>query len=156
KECLQQDPRCAEAYRMLGELAYRRDQNGWALELLRAATRLDPADKASQILIDVVQRAAEQTAIDGSKTEKRDPLTKLAPIPTARKPKAVARQTSAAVLPSQGRVPGVRMMFIYGAMLGVVGLFGGLYLLGRGGTTPKAKQQVTASAPAAPSPKTEP
>jgi murein DD-endopeptidase MepM/ murein hydrolase activator NlpD len=141
---------------MLGELAYRRDQNGWALELLRAAVRLDPEDKASQILIDVVSRAAEQTAIDGDKTERRDPLTKLARIPAAARPKA-ARPAGVAVLPSQGRVPGVRMMFIYGALLGVVGLFGGLFLLGRGGTTPKAKKQANpAAASAAPSPTTEP
>jgi tetratricopeptide (TPR) repeat protein len=41
-ECVRREPRCAEAYRLLGELGVRRDEAESAAVFLREALRLDP------------------------------------------------------------------------------------------------------------------
>jgi tetratricopeptide (TPR) repeat protein len=47
-ECCRRDPRCAEAYRLLGELGVRRDEPESAAVFLREALRLDPRDETAQ------------------------------------------------------------------------------------------------------------
>src|SRR5690606_9649059 len=47
-ECCRRDPRCAEAYRLLGELGVRRDEPESAAVFLREALRLDPRDEAAE------------------------------------------------------------------------------------------------------------
>jgi murein DD-endopeptidase MepM/ murein hydrolase activator NlpD len=54
-ECLSLDPDCAEAYRMLGQLALRHDEYGRAIELLQTALRLTPDDESVRILIGVTR-----------------------------------------------------------------------------------------------------
>lgn len=45
RDLIRLDPRCAMAYRLLGELAARRDQNDSAATFFREALRLDPGDR---------------------------------------------------------------------------------------------------------------
>jgi tetratricopeptide (TPR) repeat protein len=54
RDCLRRDPRCAPAYRHLGELALRRDELESAKIFLREATRIDPDDRDASDLLAVV------------------------------------------------------------------------------------------------------
>lgn len=51
---LKQRSRCPEAYALLGELAFRRDELKAAEIFLREAVRQNPADAHSQVLIDII------------------------------------------------------------------------------------------------------
>src|SRR5262245_30578781 len=44
QECIRRSSRCAEAFRILGEIAFRRDRHGIAAEYLGEAVRLAPDD----------------------------------------------------------------------------------------------------------------
>jgi tetratricopeptide (TPR) repeat protein len=54
-ECVRRQPRCAEAYRLLGELGIRRDQPDAAAVFLREALRLDPKDGEAQEWLGVAE-----------------------------------------------------------------------------------------------------
>ena len=60
--CLRADPRCAPAYRLLGELAARRDEIESAKIFLREALRLAPDDPEAQQWLTVVQGLVRSTA----------------------------------------------------------------------------------------------
>src|SRR5215831_16940173 len=60
QECLLRNSQCTEAYRMLGELAFRCDRHRVAAEYLREATRLCPDDMASLVLLEVVTELAKK------------------------------------------------------------------------------------------------
>ncbi len=53
--CLERAPRCAPAYRLLGEVAARRDELATARRFLRAAVRLAPDDGDARAWLAVVQ-----------------------------------------------------------------------------------------------------
>lgn len=59
REIVRLDPRCAIAYRLLGELAARRDENAAAAGFLREALRLAPDDRAAADWLQIVEAAAE-------------------------------------------------------------------------------------------------
>ena len=64
-EVIRRSPRCAEGYRVLGELAFRRDQHERAAEFLGEAVRLAPTDAASMVLLDIVREVgARQTVLE--------------------------------------------------------------------------------------------
>ncbi len=63
QQCLRAKPRCAQAYRMLGELALRRDELKSAEIFFREALRLEPADKNTELLLDVVLGMLRPTAV---------------------------------------------------------------------------------------------
>lgn len=59
REIVRLDPRCAIAYRLLGELAARRDENAAAAGFLREALRLAPDDRAAADWLQIVEAAAQ-------------------------------------------------------------------------------------------------
>lgn len=86
-EVIRRSPRCAEAYRVLGELAFRRDQHQRAAEYLGEAVRLAPTDVASMVLLDIVREVgARQT-----ETVQETPAAAAAKLPAAA---AAARRSS--------------------------------------------------------------
>jgi tetratricopeptide (TPR) repeat protein len=54
--CLRHEPRCAEAYRQLGQISLLRDQLPSARIFFRQAVRLDPLDTQSSELLEIVER----------------------------------------------------------------------------------------------------
>src|SRR5688572_28052489 len=61
-EALQREPRCAEAYRLLAELAMRRDEMKSAEIFAREAMRLDPDSHDTRELLDLILRFCRPTA----------------------------------------------------------------------------------------------
>jgi tetratricopeptide (TPR) repeat protein len=55
RDCLRRQTRCADAYRLLGELCFRRDEFESAAVFLREAIRLRPTDEHSRDLLIVVE-----------------------------------------------------------------------------------------------------
>lgn len=62
RRCLRLDPRCAAAYRLLGELALRRAEPASARMFLDEALRLDPEDRDAAELLGVVTSLNQPTA----------------------------------------------------------------------------------------------
>ena len=60
--CLRLRPRCAEAYQLLGELAFRRDELRAAEIFLREALRLNADDAHSKVLLDIIQAMIKPAA----------------------------------------------------------------------------------------------
>jgi hypothetical protein len=89
-ECLRRDPRCAAAYRLLGELALRNDELKSAEIFFRESLRIDPNDSHTEDLLHICISMIRPTAV----------VEKL-PAATA----AVGRPSSPprAVLPGRGR-----------------------------------------------------
>lgn len=54
-ECLSQDPACADAYRMLGQLALRHNEYPRAIQLLEMAARITPEDESLRFLLGVTR-----------------------------------------------------------------------------------------------------
>jgi tetratricopeptide (TPR) repeat protein len=75
--CLKLRPRCPEAYQLLGELAFRRDELNAAEIFFREALRLQGRDVHTQVLLDVVHSLRLQ-----SKTRTR-PAAAAAKLPAA-------------------------------------------------------------------------
>lgn len=109
RDCLRRDPRCAPAYRHLGELAMRRDELQSATIFLREATRIDPDDRDAHDLLRVVQElvrpnqptaAVEKlpaaTVAVGCPSPSRDPSSP--PIPSRRRRLAVGTSSDTAGL----------------------------------------------------------
>lgn len=63
RRCLRIDARCGAAYRLLGELALRRDELASARLFLGEALRIDPDDADATELIGVVQSLFQPTAV---------------------------------------------------------------------------------------------
>ncbi len=61
-ECLRLEPRYGAAYRVLGELAARRDETASAKIFLREALRLDPDDEEARAWLGVVEAMVRSTA----------------------------------------------------------------------------------------------
>jgi tetratricopeptide (TPR) repeat protein len=62
RECLAIEPGLPSAYRLLGELAARRDENESAKIFLNEALRLDPSDVEAREWLDVVEAMVRSTA----------------------------------------------------------------------------------------------
>ncbi len=59
--CLRKQPRCADAYRLLGHIALLKDQLDSSRIFLRTAKRIDPLDARSMELLDIVERMMQPT-----------------------------------------------------------------------------------------------
>lgn len=90
RACLRLDPRCAAAYRLLGELAARADQLSSARIFLREAVRLAPDDLEAQEWLAVVDTMARPAA-----SPARQPMP--APVPASARPAPTPRPASAAL-----------------------------------------------------------
>jgi tetratricopeptide (TPR) repeat protein len=62
-ECVRRDPRCAEAYRLLGELGIRRDEADSAAVFLREALRLDPGHAEAEEWLGVAESMRKKTSL---------------------------------------------------------------------------------------------
>jgi hypothetical protein len=58
RDVIRLDPQCGAAYRLLGELAARSDENAAAAQFFREALRLDPDDREARDWLLVVERSA--------------------------------------------------------------------------------------------------
>jgi murein DD-endopeptidase MepM/ murein hydrolase activator NlpD len=56
--CVRENPECAPAYRMLGEIAFQQNRLGRAREYAEVAARIAPSDNSTAILLQVVRSAA--------------------------------------------------------------------------------------------------
>lgn len=81
-ECVRRDPRCAEAYRLLGELGVRRDEAESAAVFLREALRLDPGDERAKEFLGVAQAMIVRRSRPGATTPLR-PVTVAEKLPAA-------------------------------------------------------------------------
>ena len=61
--CLRKQPRCAEAYRLLGHISLLNDQLESSRIFLRTARRIDPRDTRSTELLDIVERLIQPTVV---------------------------------------------------------------------------------------------
>lgn len=61
-ECLRREPRCSQAYRLLGELALRRDELKSAEIFFREALRIDPSDKDIHDWLEITLSLYQPTA----------------------------------------------------------------------------------------------
>jgi hypothetical protein len=62
RDIIRLDPQCSMAYRLLGELAARRDENESAAIFFREALRLDPGDREAQDWLAIVGRSSRPAA----------------------------------------------------------------------------------------------
>jgi hypothetical protein len=62
RDVIRLDPRCTAAYRLLGELAARNDENDAAAQFFREALRLDPDDREANDWLLVVEAPARPVA----------------------------------------------------------------------------------------------
>jgi len=63
RDIIRLEPRCGLAYRLLGQLAARRDENESAAIFFREALRLDPADQAAADWLQIVDVALRPAAV---------------------------------------------------------------------------------------------
>jgi hypothetical protein len=63
RDIIRLEPQCATAYRLLGELAARRDENESAAIFFREALRLDPGDREAQDWLLVIDRSLRPAAV---------------------------------------------------------------------------------------------
>jgi tetratricopeptide (TPR) repeat protein len=63
RDIIRLDPQCGLAYRLLGELAARRDQNESAAIFFREALRLDPADREAADWLAIVEASVRPAAV---------------------------------------------------------------------------------------------
>ena len=63
RDIIRLDPQCGTAYRLLGELAARRDENESAAIFFREALRLDPGDREASDWLQVVGAQARPAAV---------------------------------------------------------------------------------------------
>lgn len=86
-ECLRLEPRFGAAYRLLGELAARRDEIESAKIFLREALRLDPGDAEAREWLEVVHAMVRSTAAADKLPAAAAVVGHLSPAP-ARSPRA--------------------------------------------------------------------
>jgi tetratricopeptide (TPR) repeat protein len=63
RDIIRLDPSCGSAYRLLGELAARRDENDSAAIFFREALRLDPDDQAADDWLQIVDNSLRPAAV---------------------------------------------------------------------------------------------
>lgn len=63
RDVIRLDPECSLAFRLLGELAARRDENESAAVFLREALRLDPGDRSAHDWLQIVDAAARPSRV---------------------------------------------------------------------------------------------
>ncbi|HEX5062787.1 MAG TPA: hypothetical protein VFV99_25615 [Kofleriaceae bacterium] len=63
REIIRRDPQCSVAYRLLGELAARRDENESAAIFFREALRLDPDDREAGDWLQIVEASVRPAAV---------------------------------------------------------------------------------------------
>ena len=63
REIIRHDPQCSVAYRLLGELAARRDHNESAAIFFREALRLDPGDREAADWLQIVETSVRPAAV---------------------------------------------------------------------------------------------
>jgi tetratricopeptide (TPR) repeat protein len=63
REIIRLDPQCSVAYRLIGELAARRDENESAAIFFREALRLDPDDEEAQDWLLIVEASVRPAAV---------------------------------------------------------------------------------------------
>jgi len=63
REIIRLDPQCSVAYRLIGELAARRDENESAAIFFREALRLDPDDQEAQDWLQIVEAQVRPAAV---------------------------------------------------------------------------------------------
>ncbi|NVB82533.1 MAG: hypothetical protein HOV81_29405 [Kofleriaceae bacterium] len=63
RDIIRLEPQCGLAYRLLGELAARRDQNESAAIFFREALRLDPADREAADWLAIVEASVRPAAV---------------------------------------------------------------------------------------------
>ena len=63
REIIRLDPQCGVAYRLIGELAARRDENESAAIFFREALRLDPADEEAADWLTIVECSVRPAAV---------------------------------------------------------------------------------------------
>jgi len=63
RDIIRLDPQCGLAYRLLGELAARRDENESAAILFREALRLDPSDEEAEDWLSIVEISTRPAAV---------------------------------------------------------------------------------------------
>jgi tetratricopeptide (TPR) repeat protein len=71
-ECVTRDPRCAEAFRLLGELGIRRDEAESAAVFLREALRLDPGHTEAEEWLGVAEAMVRKKKSEASRRGHRD------------------------------------------------------------------------------------
>jgi tetratricopeptide (TPR) repeat protein len=91
-ECCRREPRCAEAYRLLGELGIRTDEPDSAAVFLREALRLDPGDTQAAEWLGVAQQMIRNKSRAGARPTVR-PATAGEKLPAA--PAVAGRSFSA-------------------------------------------------------------
>lgn len=83
RDIIRLDPQCSLAYRLLGELAARRDENESAAIFFREALRLDPGDREAQDWLAIAERPARPAAVANKLPA---PATAAGRFPSARVP----------------------------------------------------------------------
>jgi hypothetical protein len=102
RDIIRLDPQCGVAYRLLGELAARRDENESASIFFREALRLDPDDCEASDWLLVVDSSARPAAVA---TKLPAPATAAGRFSPTRAPVERARTTTDARLPRPGTQP---------------------------------------------------
>lgn len=119
RDLIRLDPQCSIAYRLLGELAARRDENESASIFFREALRLDPSDQAAADWLQIVDSSLRPAAVAKklpapAAAAGRFPVTR-APVARARTAAghepASARSLSS---PARGERPGSQPRFARG------------------------------------------
>ena len=104
RDIIRLDPRCGLAFRMLGELAARRDENDSAAIFFREALRLTPDDLEARDWLAIVDASLRPAAVASSPAPAaaagRFPATRVAPPPRAGDPPRFGRGTHPAHPPS--------------------------------------------------------
>ena len=104
RECLRRRSRCALAYRLLGELCFRRDEYESAIVFLKEALRLEPDDDHSRDLLVIANGFLQSTAA----VEKLPAATAAVDCPSfseprvAKRPPRLANGTSTPATPNDG------------------------------------------------------
>lgn len=92
-ECLQRSPRCPDAYRLLGELALRRDELKSAEIFARESMRLDPASQETHDLLGIILSSLRPTAAVEKLPAATAAVSRLAPASVQKGRMAVGTQS---------------------------------------------------------------
>lgn len=109
-------PTCGVAYRLLGELAARRDENESAAIFFREALRLDPADQEAAEWLLIVETTVRPAAVARklpapAAAAGRFPITRA---PVSRPNTATGANARSVVSPARGVAPGAQPRFARG------------------------------------------
>ncbi len=110
RDIIRLDPTCGLAYRLLGELAARRDENESAAIFFRESLRLDPADQAAADWLQIVDASVRATP---SSAAGRFPVTR-APVERARTAMGAEPAHRTLSSPARSERPGSQPRFARG------------------------------------------